>query len=119
MFGQAYSTAEFPHGPITLADSKTLIIAIIPQEKDERRTHLLNLLQRIKERKAPILGIYESTNDNIIPDSVDYGIQVPNTIKDLQPLITIIAIQLLSLEIARMNILNPDEPKYLKKVSNL
>ena len=119
MFGQAYSTAEFPHGPLTLADSKTLIIAIIPQEEDERREFLLKLLKQIKERKATILGIYESSNVSNMPLPIDFGVQVPSTIKALQPLIMIVVIQLLSLEIARTNKLNPDEPKYLTKVSNL
>ena len=119
IYGQAYSTAEFPHGPITLADPKTLIIAIIPQEEDKRKKNLLNLLRRIKERKATILGIYEPIDDDIISNTIHYGIQVPNTIKDLQPLLMIIVVQLLSLEIARMNGLNPDEPKYLTKFSNL
>lgn len=119
LYGQAYSTAEFPHGPITLADSNSLIIAIIPQEEDKRKTNLLNLLGRIKERKAIILGIYEAIDESIISKIIHYGIQVPNTIKDLQPLLMMIVIQLLSLEIARLNGLNPDEPKFLTKVSNL
>lgn len=119
IYGQAYPTAEFPHGPITLVDPKTLIMAIIPQEGDRRKKNLLNLLKRIKERKATILGIYEPMDEDIILDNIHYGIQVPNTFNNLQPLIMIVVFQLLSLEIARMNGLNPDEPKYLTKVSNL
>ncbi|NHJ24402.1 MAG: SIS domain-containing protein [Candidatus Lokiarchaeota archaeon] len=119
IFGQAYSTAEFPHGPITLADSDTCIIAIIPQERDSRKNKLLNLLERIKERKATILAIYESLDENIHDLPFDIGLQVPDTSLDLQPLVMILAIQLLTLEIARVNGLNPDEPKFLKKVSNI
>jgi glucosamine--fructose-6-phosphate aminotransferase (isomerizing) len=119
IFGQAYSTAEFPHGPITLADSDTCIIAIIPQEMDTRKDKLLNLLKRIKERKATILGIYESLEESIHDLPFDIGLQVPNTSLDLQPLVMILAIQLLTLEIARVNGLNPDEPKFLTKVSNI
>ena len=119
IFGQAYSTAEFPHGPITLADSDTCILAIIPHEEDKRKTHLINLLSRIRERGAEVLAVYESVDNKDIPGSIDYGISVPNTYIDLQPLIVIIPIQLLTIEVARLLGLNPDEPKFLTKVSNL
>ena len=119
IFGQAYSTAEFPHGPITLADSDSCILAIIPHEEDKRKKHLINLLARIKERGAKILAIYESVDSKPISESIDFGIKVPNTYIDLQPLIVIIAIQLLTIEIARINGLNSDEPKFLTKISNI
>jgi glucosamine--fructose-6-phosphate aminotransferase (isomerizing) len=119
IFSQAYSTAEFPHGPITLADSDSCILAIIPHEEDKRKENLLHLLKRLKERDAKILGIYESIDSDYVPESIDYGIKVPNSYIDLQPLIIIIAIQLLTIEIAKINGLNPDEPKFLTKISNL
>ena len=119
IFGQAYSTAEFPHGPITLADSNTCILAIIPYEDDKRKLKLLDLLKRIKERDATILAIYETEDKHTLPQPLDYGIEVPNTLKDLQPLIMIIAVQLLTLEISRINGINCDIPKYLSKVSGI
>ncbi|MHA2290218.1 MAG: SIS domain-containing protein, partial [Promethearchaeota archaeon] len=119
IFGQAYSTAEFPHGPITLADSNTCIIAIIPHEDDTRKNDLLYLLKRIKERSATILGVYEASKNDSVPEPVDISIKVPNTLMDLQPIVMILAIQLLTLEIARTNGLNPDEPKFLTKISNI
>ncbi|NHJ22013.1 MAG: SIS domain-containing protein [Candidatus Lokiarchaeota archaeon] len=118
IYGQAYSTAEFPHGPITLADSDTCIIAIIPHEEDNRKAHLLQLLKRIKERNAQILGVYEAIKNEKMPEYLDISIRVPNTVMDLQPIVMILAVQLLTLEIARTNGLNPDEPKFLTKVSN-
>ncbi len=119
IFGQAYSTAEFPHGPITLADPKTCILAIIPHEEDKRKLNLINLLSRIKERNATIFGIYEVMQNEKQPDPIDFGIQVPNTIMDLQPLIIILAVQLLTLEISRMNGINCDTPKFLTKISGI
>ncbi|MFX1327845.1 MAG: SIS domain-containing protein [Promethearchaeota archaeon] len=119
LFGQAYSTAEFPHGPITLADSNTCILAIIPYENNTRKNNLLNLLKRIKERKAIILGIYESLENEKMPESLTNGIELPNTFSDLQPIIMILAIQLLTLEISRINDINCDTPKFLSKVSGI
>ncbi|MFW9782095.1 MAG: SIS domain-containing protein [Candidatus Heimdallarchaeota archaeon] len=119
IFGQAYSTAEFPHGPITLADSETCILAIIPYEDDRRKIKLLDLLNRIKQKQSTILGVYELVEQDKLPEPVDYGIEVPNTLKDLQPLIMILAIQLLTLEISRINNINCDTPKFLSKVSEI
>ncbi|MFW9898269.1 MAG: SIS domain-containing protein [Candidatus Thorarchaeota archaeon] len=119
IFGQAYSTAEFPHGPITLADSKSWILAIIPHEQDKRKQNLLNLLKRIKERKATILGLYESIEEGDIPEPIDFGIRVPNTLINLQPMVMILGVQLLTLEIARIRGINCDTPKFLTKVSRI
>jgi glucosamine--fructose-6-phosphate aminotransferase (isomerizing) len=119
IFGQAYSTAEFPHGPITLADSSAWILAIIPKEEDQRKRNLIRLLERIKERKATILGVYEAEEPDETVEPIDFGIQVPNTIDDLQPLLMILAVQLLTLEISRIKGINCDTPKYLSKVSGI
>jgi glucosamine--fructose-6-phosphate aminotransferase (isomerizing) len=119
IFGQAYSTAEFPHGPITLADSKTAIIAIIPHEEDTRKINLLHLLKRIKERNATIFAVYEGMQEENLPESIDFGIAVPDTFRDLQPIVMILAIQLLTLEISRINGINCDTPKFLSKVSGI
>jgi glucosamine--fructose-6-phosphate aminotransferase (isomerizing) len=120
IFGQAYSTAEFPHGPITLADERAWVIAIIPHEEDKRKKNLINLLTRIKERRATILGIYETIDPpSEIPKPIDFGVNVPNTSKEFQPIVMIIAIQLLTLEIARIKGINPDSPKFLTKVSGI
>ncbi|MBY9007469.1 MAG: SIS domain-containing protein [Candidatus Lokiarchaeota archaeon] len=119
IFGQAYSTAEFPHGPITLADSRTWILALIPHEDDKRKRILISLLERIKERKATILGVYETGEKGVIPGPIDIAIQIPNTIMDFQPLIMILAVQLLTLEISRIKGIDCDTPKFLTKVSRI
>ncbi|MFX1498481.1 MAG: SIS domain-containing protein [Promethearchaeota archaeon] len=119
IFGQAYSTAEFPHGPITLADSETCILAIIPHEDDKRKKKLLDLLKRIKEKQSIILGVHEFIQKDKPPRPVDYGIEVPNTLEDLQPLIMILAIQLLTLEISRSINIDCDTPKFLSKVTGI
>jgi glutamine---fructose-6-phosphate transaminase (isomerizing) len=119
IFGQAYSTAEFPHGPITLADSDVWILAMISHEKDQRKENLMNLLRRIKERKATILGIYEAEDSEELPNFIDFGIRIPNTLKDIQPLVMILAVQLLTLEIAKIKGINCDTPKFLTKVSGI
>ncbi|OLS13992.1 MAG: glucosamine 6-phosphate synthetase [Promethearchaeota archaeon CR_4] len=119
IFAQAYSTSEFPHGPITLADHTSWIIAIIPHEKDERRQKMLRLLSRLKEREATILGICSQMTPTNELDVLDHVINLPNVPKIFNPLIAIIPLQILSVEIAIIKNINPDTPKYLTKISQI
>ena len=95
------------------------IIAIIPNEDDSRKRNILHLLKRIKERNATIFGVYEVIEEENLPEEIDFGIAVPNTSKDLQPIVMILAIQLLTLEISRILGINCDTPKFLTKVSGI
>ncbi|HMF33063.1 MAG TPA: SIS domain-containing protein [Candidatus Lokiarchaeia archaeon] len=119
VYAQAYSTSEFPHGPITLADPSSWIIAIIPHEQDERRENILKLLVRLKERQATILGISSQTTPTSELDFLDHIINLPTVPFIFYPIIAIIPIQLLTVEIAIIKNLDPDEPKYLSKVSHI
>lgn len=116
IFSQAYSTAEFPHGPITLADETSWILAMIPAEEGQRRNIILKLLKRVKERNATITGIFATKKQDEI---LDMGIHVPKVSENLQPLLNIIPIQLLSVELAIQKGINPDKPKFLSKVSGV
>ncbi|MHA1733278.1 MAG: SIS domain-containing protein [Promethearchaeota archaeon] len=119
IYAQAYSTAEFPHGPITLADPSALILAIIPHELDPRRATILKLLQRIKSRGSAILGVVTQTSPTNELDLIDFVVNLPSVPQALFPLLSIIPVQLLTVEVALTKGLNPDTPKYLTKVSGI
>ncbi len=114
IFSQAYSTAEFPHGPITLADESSWIFTIIPPE-GHRREQILKLVEKVKNRGATITSLYSTD----IMDDVDYGIHIPYTHEIFQPLVGIVPAQLLVVDIALEKGINPDKPKWLTKVSSV
>lgn len=114
MFSHAFSTAEFPHGPKTLADEKSWILFLIPKE-GYRRTSILNLLKTVKSQGASITSLY-STDEM---DDVDFGIKIPPTHEIFQPIVGIIPAQLLTVELALKKGINPDKPKWLTKVSRV
>jgi glucosamine--fructose-6-phosphate aminotransferase (isomerizing) len=114
IFSQAYSTAEFPHGPITLADESSWILALIPSE-GHRRDPILKLLEKVKKRGATVTSIYSTD----IMDDVDFGINIPHTHEIFQPLVGIVPAQMLAVEIALEKGINPDKPKWLTKVSSV
>ncbi len=119
VYAQAYSTSEFPHGPITLADPSSWIIAIIPHELDDRRQRIIRLLERLKEREATLLGICNQISPTNELDMLDSIINLPSVPMIFYPLISIIPIQILTVEIAIIKNINPDTPKYLTKVSHI
>ncbi len=114
MFCHAFSTSEFPHGPITLADENSWILAIIPHE-GYRRSSILKLLKKVKNQGASITSIYST--DEL--DDVEFGIHVPYTHEIFQPLVGIVPAQLLTVELALEKDINPDKPKWLSKVSKI
>ncbi|MBN2154532.1 MAG: SIS domain-containing protein [Candidatus Lokiarchaeota archaeon] len=114
IFSQAYSTAEFPHGPITLADQSSWILAIIPGGGDRRKS-ILKLLDKVKDRGATLMSLYTTE----IMDNVDFGIHIPRTNMMFQPMVCIVPVQMLTVEIALEKGINPDKPKWLSKVSSV
>lgn len=116
IFSDAYSTAEFPHGPITLADESSWIIAMVPAEEGQRRDIILKLIKKVKERSSTVTGVYATDVQD--PD-LDMGIHVPRVMEYYQPFLNIIPIQLLSVELAINKGINCDKPKYLSKVSSV
>ena len=114
MFSHAFSTAEFPHGPKTLADENSWILAIIPKD-GHRRTAILNLLKTVKSQGANVTSLY-STNEM---DDVDFGIHIPPTHEIFQPIVGIVPTQMLAVELALKKGINPDKPKWLTKVSSV
>jgi glucosamine--fructose-6-phosphate aminotransferase (isomerizing) len=118
IYAQAYSTAEFPHGPITLAENNlAFVLVIVPrQEAHFRHSDVLKLIARMKERGVTILAIKNGTDEL---ENIDMSIDMPRCSEVFQPIFSIIPVQLLVVEIARIQGIDPDKPKYLSKVSGL
>jgi len=115
MFAIPSSTAEFPHGPITLADSKIWVLSIVPPEEGIRYKHMYKLHKRMKERNPTIVTISSEQETQ----NVDFQLRVPITIPEFFPFLSIIPIQLLTLELSRKKGLNCDKPEALTKVSGI
>ena len=118
IFAQAYSTAEFPHGPITLAESHMAFCLVLVPHKDDVQPHkdILKLIKRLKERGITILAI-KSNEESL--NELDFTINVSRCTEIFQPILSIIPVQLLVVEIATIQNINCDTPKFLSKVSKL
>ncbi len=111
ILAEPYSSPEFRHGPITLADEYTMILAMIPDRKSTRFDSVNSLLEKVAERHSSILGITPSQD---LP--YEFLIKMPHLIEELSPLINIVPVQYLVYFIAIHRGYDPDNPKFLTKV---
>ncbi len=109
---EGYPAAEMKHGPIALIDENMPVVFIAP--KDSTYDKIISNIQEIKARRGRIIAI-ASENDKEIDKLVDYTIKIPDTIRILMPLLTVIPLQLLAYHIAVKKGLNVDQPRNLAK----
>jgi glutamine---fructose-6-phosphate transaminase (isomerizing) len=109
---EGYPAAEMKHGPIALIDKNMPAVFIAP--KDSTYEKIISNIEEVKARRGRIIAIANEDDDHI--DSlVDYVIKVPQTIRMLMPLLTVIPLQLLAYHIAVKKGLNVDQPRNLAK----
>ncbi len=109
---EGYPAAEMKHGPIALIDENMPAVFIAP--KDSTYDKIISNIQEVKARRGKIIAV-ASQCDNEIDKLVDYTIKIPDTIRILMPLLTVIPLQLLAYHIAVKKGLNVDQPRNLAK----
>ncbi len=109
---EGYPAAEMKHGPIALIDDNMPAVFIAP--KDTNYDKIMSNIEEVKARSGRIIAI-ASEKDGNIDHLVDYTIKIPDTIRMLTPLLTVIPLQLLAYHIAVKKGLNVDQPRNLAK----
>lgn len=109
---EGYPAAEMKHGPIALIDENMPVVFIAT--KDSVYEKVVSNIEEVKARKGRILAIVNE-DDNEIEKLVDHVIKVPKTINMLQPILSVIPLQLLAYHIAVKKGLNVDQPRNLAK----
>lgn len=105
----AYAAGELKHGTISLVEEGTPVIGILTEEKLKEKT--ISNVEEVKSRGATTIGIInEDTNYNF-----DYKVEIPKVHKLLQPLLTVIPLQLIAYEVAKLRSCDIDKPKNLAK----
>ncbi len=112
---EAYAAGELKHGTISLIENKTPVIAIVTDETIAEKT--ISNIKEVKARGADVTFITtESLNKKYAQsDFYDRKIVVPSTNKFFQALLTIIPLQLLAYEVAKLRGENIDKPRNLAK----
>ena len=109
---EGYPAAEMKHGPIALVDENMPVVFIAP--KDSTYEKIVSNIQEVKARRGKIIAI-ASKSDDEIDKLVDHVIKIPDTIRLLMPILTVIPLQLLAYHVAVKKGLNVDQPRNLAK----
>lgn len=109
---EGYPAAEMKHGPIALIDEDMPVVFIA--SKDSSYEKVVSNIQEVKARKGRVIAIV-SEGDKEVKSMVDFAIEIPNTHEILQPLLTVIPLQLIAYHIAVMRGRNVDQPRNLAK----
>ncbi len=109
---EGYPAAEMKHGPIALIDSDMPVVVIATHNAMYEK--VLSNIQEVKARKGKLIAIV-SKGDETISRIADEVLEVPDTIECLEPLLTIIPLQLLAYHIAVCKGKDVDQPRNLAK----
>jgi glucosamine--fructose-6-phosphate aminotransferase (isomerizing) len=109
---EGYPAAEMKHGPIALIDPRTPSVFICP--KNPVYDKVMANIEEVKARKGPVI-VVATEGDAEIAKRADDVIYIPDTLECLQPLLTVLPLQLLAYHIAVLRGCDVDKPRNLAK----
>lgn len=110
--GDAYPTGELKHGTISLFENNTPVIAVATDKSLKDKT--INNMREFKARGANVIFI--TTCDlNKKCDSYNEKIIIPSVHGLIQPLLTVVSLQLIAYETAKLRKCDIDSPRNLTK----
>lgn len=112
MHAEGFAGGELKHGPIALIENGTPVIAIMPPLGSEIREKMASNIQEVKARGAHVIVIADTATD--IP-ATDFAIRVPATDELLQPILSIVPLQVFAYEMALVRGNDVDQPRNLAK----
>ena len=110
---EAYAAGELKHGPISLIEQDTLVIALATMEALFEKT--LSNMEEVKARGAHVLAVTTEETAGKLKEAADRVILVPKTHPLLQPSLSVIPLQLFSYYVALKRGCDVDKPRNLAK----
>ncbi len=109
---EGYPAGEMKHGPIALVDENLPVVVLAPH--DLWRDKTLSNLMEVKSRDG--ISIVVSTREDAeISRVADHVLQIPESIPELQPILSVVPLQLLAYHIAVRRGCDVDQPRNLAK----
>ncbi|WP_164102211.1 glutamine--fructose-6-phosphate transaminase (isomerizing) [Candidatus Laterigemmans baculatus] len=109
---EGYPAAEMKHGPIALVDADTPSVFIIPRGTTYEK--VMANVEEVKARGGPIIAI-ACHDDPRVASLADDVIRIPQMPEYLQPIVSVVPLQLLSYHIALLRGCDVDKPRNLAK----
>jgi len=109
---EGYPAAEMKHGPIALVDENTPSVFVI--SKGLVYDKVMSNLQEVKARGGPVIAITDFV-DSQLEKLADRIIEVPSVCEPLQPIVSVVPLQLLAYHVAVLRGCDVDKPRNLAK----
>jgi glucosamine--fructose-6-phosphate aminotransferase (isomerizing) len=109
---EGYPSGEMKHGPIALIDEQMPVVVIAP--KGPGYDKVMSNLAEVKAREGKIIAI-ATRGDHEMGALADECVLIPDTAPELQPLLTVLPLQLLSYYVADFKGTDVDQPRNLAK----
>ena len=110
---EAYTGGELKHGPISLIEDGTLVIAIATYEKLFDK--MMSNVREVKARGAVVLGITVRGKEKALSQETDYQFCIPKITDFMLPSLSILPLQLFAYYVASMKGCDIDKPRNLAK----
>ncbi len=109
---EGYPAAEMKHGPIALVDARTPSVFLMPRGAIFDK--VMSNLEEVKARGGPVLAV-ACEGDEEVAARADEVLYVPELPDYLQPLVSVVPLQLLAYHIALLRNCDVDKPRNLAK----
>ncbi len=109
---EGYPAGEMKHGPIALIDEEMPIVCIAPQ--DPWREKMISQIEQAKTRGGRVIAV-ATDGDDVIEALADHVLHIPKAPWMLNPVLTVLPLQLLAYHIATSRGLDVDQPRNLAK----
>ena len=109
---EGYPAAEMKHGPIALIDEMMPVLVVSATEHTNDK--MVSNIEEVKARKGRIISVVNPGHEEV-KNLAEFVIEIPQTLDELSPLLSVIPLQLLSYYIAVNRGCDVDQPRNLAK----
>ena len=109
---EGYPAGEMKHGPIALVDENLPVVVLAPHDNWREKT--LSNLREVKSRDG-IAIVLTTREDAEISEAADEVLRIPETTPELQPILSVIPLQLFAYHVAVRRGCDVDQPRNLAK----
>ncbi|GAA3581875.1 glutamine--fructose-6-phosphate transaminase (isomerizing) [Klugiella xanthotipulae] len=113
---EGFAAGELKHGPIALIEPGQPVFVVVPSPRSSAELHskIVSNIQEIRARGARVIAIAEKGDAAVLPFA-DEVIPVPLAEPLIQPLLSVVPLQLFALELSTAKGLDVDQPRNLAK----
>lgn len=112
MHAEGYAAGEMKHGPLALIDERMLIVMLAPKDHHYEKT--VSNLEEARARGGKIIAI--GTGDDVnLKNSCQYYLSLPKAMWTINPILSVIPMQLLAYHVADSLGHDVDQPRNLAK----